>query len=263
MSQTAPASLRSILLPAEHGGWGFTLEPVLLGLLVAPSPAGWLLGVFALFLFLAHRPTRLLLVDARRRRVASRTRVAALAVAGYLTAAAAALGGALLTADHEFWAALAAAVPLVVLQGWYEARSRIRALGRELTGPVAAGALAPAIALADGWGVRAAAGLWVVLAVRAVVSVLLVRAQIARVHGRSVRRPVVLGAHLAGASLAIGAAAFEVIPRLAAAALSALALWAVVALRLPPVRAVVVGTTQMAIGVVVVLLTATGHWVDW
>ncbi|MDX2007394.1 MAG: hypothetical protein SFU83_19325 [Meiothermus sp.] len=31
--------LRSVALPNEHGGWGFTLEPILLGLLVAPGEA--------------------------------------------------------------------------------------------------------------------------------------------------------------------------------------------------------------------------------
>ncbi|MCZ7661545.1 MAG: YwiC-like family protein [Thermoleophilia bacterium] len=30
--------LRDVVVPTEHGGWGFTLEPMLLGLLVAP---GW------------------------------------------------------------------------------------------------------------------------------------------------------------------------------------------------------------------------------
>ena len=46
-------SIRSIALPLEHGGWGFTLEPVLLGLLVAYSPAAWELSVAALAVSLA------------------------------------------------------------------------------------------------------------------------------------------------------------------------------------------------------------------
>ena len=31
---------RSVAVPTEHGGWGLTFEPVLLGLIVAPSWAG-------------------------------------------------------------------------------------------------------------------------------------------------------------------------------------------------------------------------------
>ncbi|MBZ0296495.1 MAG: YwiC-like family protein [Anaerolineae bacterium] len=33
-------NLRSVALPAEHGGWGFLIEPILLGLLVAFSVNG-------------------------------------------------------------------------------------------------------------------------------------------------------------------------------------------------------------------------------
>ena len=32
--------LRTVALPVEHGGWGISLEPVVLGLLVAPSASG-------------------------------------------------------------------------------------------------------------------------------------------------------------------------------------------------------------------------------
>lgn len=41
-------SLRSVAIPAEHGGWGLTLEPGILGVLVAPDLAGVLLGLAAL-----------------------------------------------------------------------------------------------------------------------------------------------------------------------------------------------------------------------
>src|SRR5438067_8458307 len=41
---------RAVVIPSEHGGWGLTLEPALLGLLVAPSIAG---GALAIAAFLA------------------------------------------------------------------------------------------------------------------------------------------------------------------------------------------------------------------
>ena len=47
----APAGARPawrvVALPDEHGGWGLTAEPVLLGLLVAPSWAGLAIGAAA------------------------------------------------------------------------------------------------------------------------------------------------------------------------------------------------------------------------
>lgn len=39
---------RSVAVPSEHGGWGLTFEPVLLGLIVAPSWAGVAIGVAAI-----------------------------------------------------------------------------------------------------------------------------------------------------------------------------------------------------------------------
>lgn len=53
-----PIRLSSIAMPAEHGAWGFTLEPLLLALLVAFSPSGLYLAVGALTAFLAHQPLR-------------------------------------------------------------------------------------------------------------------------------------------------------------------------------------------------------------
>ncbi|NHZ70059.1 MAG: hypothetical protein GWP18_00280, partial [Proteobacteria bacterium] len=50
-------------LPTEHGGWGFTLEPILLGLLVAPSASAWEISAAALGIFLARRPVKILSTD--------------------------------------------------------------------------------------------------------------------------------------------------------------------------------------------------------
>jgi hypothetical protein len=59
---------RAIALPDEHGGWGLTAEPVLLGLLVAPSWAGAALAVAAFLAFLVRTPLKLVLVDRWRHR---------------------------------------------------------------------------------------------------------------------------------------------------------------------------------------------------
>jgi hypothetical protein len=61
-------SLRAVALPPEHGGWGFVLEPLILGLAVAPSAAGAALAFFALGAFLARHPLKLLLNDVSRGR---------------------------------------------------------------------------------------------------------------------------------------------------------------------------------------------------
>ena len=68
--------IRAVAMPSEHGGWGLTIEPGLLGLLVAPSLAGACLAVAALVLFMLRTPLELALVDRRRQRRLPRTRLA-------------------------------------------------------------------------------------------------------------------------------------------------------------------------------------------
>src|SRR5437764_14320935 len=68
--------LKTIALPVEHGGWGLSLEPVALGLLVAPSLPGLFLSVATLAAFLARHPLKLIMADRRRGRRFARTPVA-------------------------------------------------------------------------------------------------------------------------------------------------------------------------------------------
>lgn len=74
MSTPTPAasntSFRSLVMPREHGSWSLALEPVALGLLVAPSRAGAWLALAAIAGFFTRRPLKLALTlpgtDARR-----------------------------------------------------------------------------------------------------------------------------------------------------------------------------------------------------
>ena len=68
--------LRTVALPAEHGGWGFIVEPVLLGLLIAPSWSGLALAIASMAVFLMRQPLKVLTLDRRRGRQTARTRAA-------------------------------------------------------------------------------------------------------------------------------------------------------------------------------------------
>ncbi len=68
VGRVARVRLRSVALPVEHGGWGLLLEPIALGLLVAPSLAGFCLSVAAAGAFLARHPLKLVMADRQRRR---------------------------------------------------------------------------------------------------------------------------------------------------------------------------------------------------
>lgn len=78
---TARSMFRAVAMPTEHGGRGLTLEPGLLGVLVAPSLTGLCLPAAALVAFVARTPLEIVLVDRRRARSLPRTQLAARAAA--------------------------------------------------------------------------------------------------------------------------------------------------------------------------------------
>ena len=263
MGRGDPGSLRAVALPTEHGGWGFTLEPVLLGLAVAPSRAGASLAAAACGVFLARRPLRLLVTDLRLGRRLPRTATAGGALAVYLAVVAGGLAAAAGLASEPFWWPLAAAAPFAGWQVRLDLARRGREFPAEAAGALAMGAAAPAIALAAGWDAGPAFGLWAVLAGRALPSILLVRAQIRRTRGDPVGYRATHVSHALalvglGAVVAAGAA-----PRSVLAALAALWAWAGVSLSRPPMPARRLGWTQALAGLLVVALTAAGHHLGW
>jgi hypothetical protein len=250
------SGLRAVAVPSEHGGWGLTAEPILLGLLVAPSVAGGLIGVAAMVVFLARTPLRVVLVDRHRDRRLARTALArrvllveALAIVA-LVATAAALG------DPFWWPALVAA-PLAGIELWYDTRSRGRRLVPELTGTWAISAAAAAIVLAAGRPAATAAALWLLVGARATSSIPHVVAQVARLHGRTLDRRRLLVADLAALAAAATAVALD-----RGAALGAGAVVVAVILQRPlartPVPAKTIGIRQSILGLAVVVAAAAG-----
>lgn len=257
---TAPTTprIRDVAIPPDHGGWGLTLEPVVLGLMVSPSATGIALGTAALAAFLFRTPFKIVAGDFRRGRSLPRTGPAVAAAALYGTILLTAVAVAIITADHWFWPPLAAAVPLMALQVAYDIRSRSRRLIPEIAGPIGIGSVAAAIALAGGASMELSLGLWLIVALRSIASVVLVRAQLRRARQQPYGEQGVHLVDLGAAAAAITAAAFGVVPWLGAVAISLLTPYAWWSLWRPAVRAVIVGTQQTILGAVVAILTAIG-----
>jgi hypothetical protein len=248
-------SWRSVALPSEHGGWSLTAEPALLGLLVAWSLPGLALGVSAMLAFMARTPLKLVLVDRFRHRWLPRTRLAAQVAAVELTVLIVLVVYAA-SAGEPFWVPLAVAVPLIILELWFDMRSRGRRLIPELAGAIGIGSIATAVALVDGTTTRVAWGLWVVVAARSVAAIPYVRTQILRTKSRSGPRWHSDAAQLAAVAAAVFGWAFDLVPAAAVVALAVLGGINVAAVRLPPRPAVVIGIQQMIFGIAVILTTA-------
>jgi YwiC-like protein len=249
---------RAVAVPSEHGGWCLTLEPVLLGLLVAPSLGGVALGVAAFLTFLVRTPLKLAVVDARRERWLERSRLAARIAIGESIGLAAMVAIAVWTSGWSWLFPVAVAAPLVALELWFEVRSRGRRLVPELCGSIGIASVAAMIVLAAGRSTALAAGVWLVLAARSVGAIPFVRVQIARLRrGVANTRP---SDAVQAVALAIGTAAVVVDQRMVGglAGLVVLAGLQVVWVRRPPIAAKALGLRQMMLGVGLVAMTAVG-----
>jgi len=250
---------RRVAIPAEHGGWGLTLEPVLLGLLLNPSRAGAAVGVAAFLAFLVRTPLKLALVDRRRRRSLPRTALATKLAAVELVAIGGLASFALLGAGWGWLVPVVVALPLVAIELWFDVRSRSRRLVPELCGAVGIAAVAAAIVLAGDGDPALATAAWMVLAARAVASIPYVRTQIDRMHDRhgSVRAADAFSGFALMVALVAVAVDRDVL--LGTVAIATLVVVQSVALRrdrIAPVK--VIGLRQMAAGVAVVTATWIG-----
>jgi hypothetical protein len=194
-NETNRIHLKSVALPAEHGGWGFLIEPMILGMLVAPSAAGLWLCLAALGAFLLHQPAKIALKDWRRRRSFERTRWAARFTLLYGGIAVLGLVGALTTALATFWLPLLIIVPVACIHFAYEASNQGRELLPEMLGSITLSASAPMIALAANVPLDQAFLLWAILILRILPSILYVRARLRRAKGKPVSLAIPILAH--------------------------------------------------------------------
>jgi hypothetical protein len=237
------------------------VEPLLIGMVLAPTTAGLGLAVAAIATFLVRHPLKLVLSDRRRGTRTPRTSLAAKTAAVYGAVALGGLALALARAPGAAWVPLAAAAPLGMVQLWYDARLQGRHLLPELLGSVALGASATALMLAGGWAAGPAVAVWGLLAAKGVTSVLYVRARLRLDRDQPAPRWPGLVSH-ATALLGVVLLAWSGrVPWLAAGAFAILlaraahGLWPGHA----RVRPQTVGFTELGYGVATAVLVAAGY----
>jgi hypothetical protein len=259
-ARTAPrVRIKTVALPTEHGGWGLSLEPVVLGMLVAPSLAGLCLTVATVGAFLARHPLKIAVADWRRGRRFPRTRAAQAFAALYGTVALLGFVAAVLSGPAALLIPLALALPLAIIQLAYDFNSRSRALPPELAGATAMAALAASLALAGGFALLPAFALWAILTARVLPTILYVRARLRAGRGERVATGAVIFAHLLACAAALALFFKGSASVLALAALAILLTRAFVGLHSPPVSAKRVGITELLYGAMLVAAVVTGH----
>jgi hypothetical protein len=252
-----------VVVPTEHGGWGFTLEPVLLGVLVSPGVPAVGLAIATFATFLARRPLRIAVADQKRGRRLERTDLAVRTVLWLAVFALAGLALTIARAKGDFWWPLLIAAPIVLVQLRFDLDNRGRELLPELLGPIALAAAAPMIILADGFAWEFALGAWLVLAARIVPSVLLVRAQLRRAKEQSHSNVGVATTGIGAVAVVAFAAIAGWAPWSSAIAAVLVAGWDSLSMSRPPVPARTIGWTQMVVGMVVVVAFAVGYHIGW
>jgi hypothetical protein len=251
-----------VALPTEHGGWSFISEPILLGLLLAPSFGGIALGIAALGTFLLRQPFKIFVKDVRNRRRIARTQTAKQFILVYagLTAAAG-LIMLLLIPTPDTLLPLLFALPLFATQLTYDIGNQSRSAVAELAGSLATGALASSIVLMQGWTMLPALGLWQVMALKATTAILYVRSRLRLERGKPAGVRLAVVAHGIACVLLLAANHYGLIPWTAPVAMGILTGRAVLGLsrwraaRLP--RSI--GMQELVIGVGFVLLVVIGY----
>lgn len=242
-----------LTLPKEHGSWSLALEPVALGLLVAPTAAGGALAVAALAGFFLRRPMKLLLSgksDSRQ----------PLALVCVISLALLALSGLLLAARFGaaggLWPLLPAALAGAVF-AWADRRNEARQGAAEVAGAVAFGLLPAAFAALAGWNFPAALALAAMSITRSVPTVLTVRACLRMAKGQEFSALPAVAAAVAGTGLMAWLAAQHLAPWMAvvfAVIFAGRTLWLL--LGRPQIIARQIGIAEAVLGGLMVLVLA-------
>ena len=259
-------NIRAVALPAEHGGWALIIEPVALGLLVAPSITGVFIGLGALACFLARHPLKVAIGDRRKNRALKRTSLADRFVLLYVTLATLFFTIAVTRGPREFLLPLIIAGPLVFIQFLYDARGDSRKLIPEVAGALAVGSISTAIALAGGWSRPIAFALWIIVACRHVPTILYLRDLLSRRRQkqRSTVNVLVIAVQLLPLIAVYLLLFFKIAPVLAILVFAVLFVRAAIGLLNQTVPAPKkLGISEIAFGALVIFGVSAGYRLGW
>jgi hypothetical protein len=253
--------LKAVALPPEHGSWGFLLEPLLLGLLVAPSWAGAGIALGVVGAFLMRQPLKVVWVDRQRGRRYARTRLAEHVALSFGILAALGFGATLIFAGPMVLLPFLLGLPLAGIMFASYAQNRGRDLLPELAGAAALALAAISLALAGGRAYGVATALWIILLARSIPSILYIRARLRLEKEQPFHHALPIAAHIVGLTSVGACVALSYAPPLALVAVVILLARAVYGLSpyRGRVRISTIGFLELSYGLLTVVLTAIGY----
>lgn len=260
-AKPAPIRWKAVAIPPEHGAWGFLLEPILLGLFVAPSWAGFFLALAVIGAFLIRHPFKIALLDWRRGKRYARTKLAERFIMIYSIPALIGFPVVIAMVGIGPLIPLLIAAPLLVVLFVGYLQNRGRDVLPELAGAVAMAVSAASIALAGDKSTETAFALWAILAGRDIPSILYVRARLRLERDKPFSWVLVIGSNvlaIVGVSVLVVLSDAPVLAVLALIILAARAIYSLSPYR-PRVKTQTIGFQEVGFGLLVVILTAVGY----
>lgn len=174
------------------------LEPIFVGLLIAPSVAGLFLSLATIGAFLTRFPLKLCVLDWRRGRELKRTVLARKFVLIYGIIAIIFFLLTIKFATGDFLIPILIASPFAIGQLIADFTNKSRSLSAELAGAIALASVSSSIAIITGWSFGKSLCIWLILATRIVPSILYVRARLRINHGETINKNLVILFHVIG-----------------------------------------------------------------
>lgn len=187
---------KSVALPVEHGAWGFLFEPLLAGVILAPSMAAPFISLFVIGSFLSRQPLKFYLGDLLSKKNLPRTLLArrfvfifgAIALIGFF-------GTVFLTPLNNLFP-FAVAAPIVVYLIAQDIARQTRELLPEILAAIALASSITVVALAGGFDIVFSISLWALMAARLIPSVLYVRSRLRLQKSKPFDRIAPIGSHI-------------------------------------------------------------------
>lgn len=254
--------LKQIVLPTEHGGWGFLFEPIVAGLAVAFTPAAAWISLMMIGAFLTRQPLKVLIADRIGTQMPGRGIAAFGFVALFGSLFASGLAGALASGGTRPMLPFLFVLPFVPLQIYSDVYRKSRQLLPELTGAVSISSSIAAMALAGGMSWPSALALWAIFVCRLAPSIIYVRQRLLLEKGKENSAVLPVIAHIAALFITAVLAFNGLIPYLTVIAMLLLLYRAAEGLSAgrKKLKAMKIGIREVIYGAVTVISIIVGHY---